>query len=128
MTQLVDYTIQISTILVLALVTAWVLGRRSAGLRHAIVAVAVVCAMVLLAVTAVIPWEWGLTTAPAAGLPTPEEPRVMLPTQQEPTLNEEAGQLSQSSDQAGLSTDDAGARFGPTSVQHCFSSGFGRQA
>ena len=60
MTLLLEYTLRISIVLVLALVTTRLLAGRSAGLRHAVLAVAVICAVLLPAMTAVTPWEWGL--------------------------------------------------------------------
>ena len=58
-----DYAIQVSIVLGIALMTTPLLKRHSAGSRHAVLSAAVLCAALLPVLTAVTPWEWGLTTA-----------------------------------------------------------------
>ena len=58
-----DYAIQVSIVLGIALMTTPLLNRHSAGSRHAVLSAAILCAALLPVLTAITPWEWGLTTA-----------------------------------------------------------------
>lgn len=58
-----DYVIQVSIVLGIALMTTPLLKRYSAGLRHAVLSAAVLGAALLPVLTAVTPWEWGVITA-----------------------------------------------------------------
>ena len=58
-----DYVIQVSIVLGIALMTTPLLKRHSAGSRHTVLSAAVLCAALLPVLTVVTPWEWGLTTA-----------------------------------------------------------------
>ena len=83
-----DYAIQVSIVLGIALMTTPLLKRHSAGSRHAVLSAAVLCAALLPVLTAVTPWEWGLTPAQRSETEPSIQNSIVSESSSEPQTND----------------------------------------
>ena len=68
MSLLIDSTIKVSLIVLIALAAQWLLRRQSAAVRHWVMAVAIGCAVVTPVVSVIAPsWNLGLNSFPSSG-------------------------------------------------------------
>jgi len=116
MNLLIDNTVRITVIMLIGLGARFVLRRRSAAVRHWVLAVSILCAASAPMLGAVVPvWDLGMFFAPPAAVAAPEPESAVITTETFSTVPAAQGQaLSQlrASGARGLDAGTAGMWLG----------------